>query len=268
MTGQYYVSESALEILRRFFWYFKALPENTRKQLRMLAGNGITLGEIIDKQIEKGLCVETTASDLSCILQQNSNQAILTLAPEMSPLALKELNNKYGPKNPLNTKKDNLIIPVLHTQLTKEAIKRITLKTEQDLIDLILNFPPSCYEVLWDNITINHVTRDFKHLGLMIKNGLFNHEQNRRLLKQSLRMLSAWNNHSGMLRWALINTNDPVFFRKCWVCLQQTNYWKSLRAWLMTVLILLYAAASYPILFKNAIAIFATRQKVRCADSG
>jgi hypothetical protein len=177
MTGNIYAGKSATEAVARFLVYFDDLPNATKEQLRQLEGNNKQLGFIIEERIKKEECVETTASDLNRLLQHNANQAVLSVSPEMNPHELKALKDKYGPKQTLNTNKDGLFVSVFPTQLTQNALKRINPKTVEELISVILDFPPAFYEVLWQHITLDKPENTLDELASLVKNGYFNLEQ-------------------------------------------------------------------------------------------
>ncbi|MBA3536537.1 MAG: hypothetical protein H0T84_08005 [Tatlockia sp.] len=99
MTGQPFAGKSAKEAVDRFFAWFNALPPIVQEQLRAFEGDDTNLGDIIDNELGKGTCVETAATHLNSILRKNSQEATLTLPPEMRPLDLKVLRDKYGPKH-------------------------------------------------------------------------------------------------------------------------------------------------------------------------
>ena len=94
--GSRYATTSSELALRQFFDYFNAIPLEMRENLRALRGGNRTLGEIIDKDIEVGECVESIASRLKLILQNNKHHNDwLDSPPKFAPKDLKELESKY-----------------------------------------------------------------------------------------------------------------------------------------------------------------------------
>ncbi|MBA2710972.1 MAG: hypothetical protein H0U57_10305, partial [Tatlockia sp.] len=163
MTAKEFAGKSARKAVKRFFAYFNALPIGIKEQLRALQDHDITLGHIIDEEIGKGQCVETTATHLARILRANSNETLLTSPPELSPQAVKELKNKYGPKHELDTKKDASLVLALPVQLAHEVIGRIAPTTDEDLMTLLLDFPPVFYDTLWQHITLHNPANAFNN---------------------------------------------------------------------------------------------------------
>ncbi|MBA2709196.1 MAG: hypothetical protein H0U57_01190 [Tatlockia sp.] len=211
MTGQQFAGKLAKDAVDRFFAWFNALPNHVQEQLRTLDGDHTTLGSIIDNELGKGTCVETAAAHLNSILQKHSQEPILTLPPEMKPLDLKALRDKYGPKKPLDTKKDSFIKSVFPTQLTKEVLERINPKTDEQLISLILDFPPCFYDDLWQNIKFDNFCELLLKLPGFFKAGYFNAEQKQALAKAVTNKLQGA--PLGFLLLA-VTTNDIVFLNE------------------------------------------------------
>lgn len=151
MTKQTFASPEANAALELFFDYFKALDGELQTQLRALAGNDdhLTLGKVIDCEIEKGTCVETAAVHLHGILENNGHNPILTSSPGMSTSALKELNSQYGPKQTLDTQKDKLKVQVLPAPLYQKIVTQIKISSIDDLLSFMINFPVSFYDSFW-----------------------------------------------------------------------------------------------------------------------
>ncbi|MBA2655438.1 MAG: hypothetical protein H0U70_00440 [Tatlockia sp.] len=210
MTGQRFAGKSAKDAVDRFFAWFNALPNPVQEQLRAIEGNNTTLGRIIDNELGKGTCVETAATSLKSILRKNKQETILTSPPEMRPMDLKALRDKYGPKKPLDTRKDGLLKFIFPSQLTEEALKRTNPETNEQFISLILDFPPTLYKVLWKNLRLLNPTKQFKNLAKFINTGFFNAEQ-KKALAQAVRYQCL--NGEFHLDWA-ITIKDKVFLKE------------------------------------------------------
>lgn len=216
VTGNYFASQAAEIALRRFFDYFNALLPETKKHLRELKGDNRSLGAIIDEELEKGHCVESTSSYLSQILQNNKQDVVLHLPPRMTPADLKKLENQYKAKHNevlLTTRKDNVLISVLPAQLTRIAIQGIAPKTHEELVVLLLNFPPTYYDSLWEHIIFNDPKKEFKQLSTTIKMGFFNSEQRQALAKAIASHYQRFHLEQSILFWA-IKINDSLFLNE------------------------------------------------------
>lgn len=213
MTGNIFASKIAIEAVGRFSEYYDKLPVKTKEELRNLEADGISIGKIIDEEISQAKCVETTSSHLSKILRQNSDSHILTSPPEMIPSDLKALRDKYGPKHPLSTQKDDSLSFVLPTELANEFIKRIKTKTVDDLVSLISNFPSSFYNDLWQHIEIKKPTEVFNTLNELLNEGYFNSEQKQYLAAAIIKNKNRFELNKGfkaIFKWALTEAeNSP-----------------------------------------------------------
>lgn len=212
MTGTLYAGKSSTEGVARFAAYFNALPNATKEQLSVLEENGKSLGSIIDKKIAQGECVETTASDLNRLLLHNANQSVLSVSPEIAQHELKTLKDKYGPKQALHTKKDGLFVPVFPTQLIHDVIARIRIKTQEELISLILDFPPSFYDVLWQYVSLDNPYSAMRNLASFLQQGYFNLEQKAALAKALAKVYNIFNLKETVFFWA-VQTNELMFLQ-------------------------------------------------------
>ncbi|MBA2710017.1 MAG: hypothetical protein H0U57_05460 [Tatlockia sp.] len=209
MTGQGYASKFSTEAVERFFAWFNALPKQVRTDLRALKGGDTNLGRIIDEEILKGQCVETTATNLTRVIQQNKDLPLLTLPPEMRPIDLKTLRDKYGPKQVLDTKKDSQLLSVFPEKLMKEVIERIKPETLDQVISLIVDFPPTFYKDIWKNLKIKDADGFFYRLSKIIKSGFFSLEQKQALAKAIVANYSHFKLEEPLCLWAL-KCNDPI----------------------------------------------------------
>ena len=212
MTGSNDAGKPSDEALKRFFNYFNALIADTQKHLRQLKGGENSLGLIIDKYIELGKCVEKTADYLKDILEVNKNDSILKSPSAITPQALKKLEEKYQIELS-DTKKNGDITLKLPAQLATEIIKQIAPKMPEELIVILLNFPPAYYDKLFEHITLNNPEVHFYGLDEAIKNGFFNLEQRQALVKAIARYYQRFNLIEPILFWA-IRTNSTAFIEE------------------------------------------------------
>ncbi len=214
ISGKDEATDAAKEAYKRFFAYFNALPVEIQRELRDLNdGSNKSLGNLIDIEIARGECVETTASYLKNILGHNSNNPLLSSPPKMSAVHLRKLENKYKANNDastaiLDTRKDHQFIQTFPEQLTRKAIEHINPKKIEDLIFLILNFPPQFYNNLWAHITLRHPNKILKRLAKAIKADFFNNEQRQALASAIYNNYDRFNLSEGIIFWAK-RTGDP-----------------------------------------------------------
>ncbi|MBA2657753.1 MAG: hypothetical protein H0U70_12360 [Tatlockia sp.] len=213
MTGQGYASKFSTEAVERFFAWFNPLPKQVRDELRALQGGNTTLGRVIDEEILKGQCVETTATNLTHIIQHNKALPLLTSPPEMRPIDLKILRDKYGPKHTLDTKKDSQLMSVFPEILVKEVIKRIKPETFDQMISLIIDFPPTFYQVIWKNLTLKNFDMLFYRLARVIRSGFFSQEQKQALAKAIAENYSRFNLEEPICSWVM-RTNDETMLKE------------------------------------------------------
>lgn len=212
MTAQTFAGQYAQNAVTQFFKYFNVLPNELKNQLRALKGRDHSLGSVIDNELGKGTCVETMASHLKVILQQNKNETLLISSPAMSQMDLKELKNTYKDKE-LDIQKDGLLTPIFPRQLAQEVIGRIAPETTEELMGLILNFPTTLYEALWQNITIKNPKWIFNNLIEIIKADILNQEQKQAIAKAIASQYARFQLETPLLSWA-IRCNDSFILQE------------------------------------------------------
>jgi hypothetical protein len=214
MTEGSFANAFANEAIKQFFAYFNALPSSIKAQLRALKKNGLSLGYIIDKEIDKGECVITIAGHLNSIVQGNNHQSVLIAPPHMSLAALKTLRDKYGSKNNLDTKKEDLLLPIFPNQLTRDVIKHIQLQTLEQLINLTIDFPPTFYEILWQNVRVNKPVEALNLLAKLIKKGGFNEEQQQALAIAIVKAYPHFHMKGKSILFWTLETEAPIFLKE------------------------------------------------------
>lgn len=227
MTGNKYAGKSSIEAFMRFFTYFNALSLEMQKQLRALEGDNKNLGSIIDNELETGQCVETTAGYLKQIIERNSDHPVLNSPPEMTPEELLKLERKYKynqGKTILDSKKEGLFSFELPTELTKEAIKGIAPVTLEDLIDLLLSFPPAFYNTLWEHVTLIDAKKDLEELASCIQDNFFNQEQKQALVRAMIIHYQRFVQEESFLFWA-VKTNDPGIMHEALESVPKDKRW-------------------------------------------
>lgn len=183
MTGKPYASDAATAAAESFSQFFNALPIKTQETLRELKGDGVSLGEIIDKEMTKGQCVETISLNLNSILKHNKNQQILILPSAIGQRTLKELKDKYGPKHSIIIQKEDLLVPYFPKHIINEVIEHITPSTLEELISLIIHFPPSFYDTLWQHLHFDEPKGVLDHLAYLISVDYFEISQKQALAR-------------------------------------------------------------------------------------
>ncbi len=212
-TGNIYATKPADEAIKHFFDYFNALPDKTKEKLRSLAYHGVTIGTIIDNEIGKGTCVESASSHLDSVLKENSNNPLLSEPSNMSPDELKNLEQKYKSLDGFNTKKNSLLTFQLPMHLKYTAISKMHLDNFQDVLTVLLNFPPEHYNDLSEQIAHNNREVEFAELTVCVKNRVFNEEQRDALAKVLVKNYSRYHFPEPCLFWAL-STNEPLFIKE------------------------------------------------------
>ena len=208
ITNNVYASSASNQAFEYFFTYFNALPSTLQKQLRALHLTHKTLGSIIDIEIEKGECTETTADLLTKILDAHKDNPILNLPPQMSDKDIKTIESLYGNQSPLDTSRNEFAVISLPIQLLKEAIPGANPHNVEDLIHLLLNFSPQLYDLLWEHLQMS--SSILERLNDSIKLGFFNTQQLQALAAAIIKHRARFQLLHPLLVWAIL-TNDIVF---------------------------------------------------------
>ena len=221
ISGSKFASKGAEKARERFLIYFYGLPADLQKQLRSLKADNCELGRIIDEELERGQCVETAASNLKRILDKNSTHVLLNTPPAMTEDDLAKLQAQYDATqgNLLNCKKDSLIQFTFPAELTKQAIQEIVLNDIESLVFLLLNFPPTFYDTLWEHVRLNLNGKLISNIFML---GFFSGEQRRALANAYVKHYRRFNDPDTILLWALewaIQTNDIMFVYKVFLSL-------------------------------------------------
>ncbi|ASQ45638.1 ankyrin repeat domain-containing protein [Legionella clemsonensis] len=210
-------TKEATEAVSRFFNYFEALSQEIQEELKALKYDADhTLGYILDTKIKQGECVEESAVYLQAFLRVNDKNKLLHVSPKMSEEELNRLEKKYNFKPSssrpiLNVQKEDLKIP-LPPQLIKQALERMTL-TPENLIALIINFPPSFYEMLWQSIVLPDPQNNLAELASAIGLGFFTLPQRQATIKAISSHYSRFNLQEPFFHW-LLQTEDLVLINE------------------------------------------------------
>lgn len=124
------------------------------------------------KELEKGGCVETAASQLTVIQEYGPNKAILNSIPNGSREQLQTIKKRY--RQPLSIT-GNDKTKVLPSSLLSFLLNDITIYTPYDYIDLLLNLPPAEYLPFLKHVSINCIPALPDELGEALE--MFTQEQ-------------------------------------------------------------------------------------------
>lgn len=221
MTGSEYANPHATIAIARFYEYYMMLPRNIQTHLNNLKdNNNKTLEKVIENEIKKGECVETTADFLKSLLECNREDIVLNTPPTMTTESLKKLENKYRLKPTLTQSENNTILstrkdaPLLKLPaiLAKKALASTTPKTLEDLTLLILNFPPTYYDTLFSSMLIDKkIISDFPEV---IRSDIFQSVEQKKSLAQAIvKYHERFDKELPILSWA-IETNNDVFLQE------------------------------------------------------
>jgi ankyrin repeat protein len=182
MTGKEFASTAAEEALKEFFEYFLALPKALGAEIRALTGDNKFMEQIFSEDLEKGHCVETTASDIERILQANPERKALNTFCELSADGRGSLIKKYRTKRPCTKNPDFVSPEDLPKKQLLGVLKKIKPNTAEELITLLVNFPPEFYEVLMVELMEQESNKSIMtDLGGALSAGFFNPEQRKAL---------------------------------------------------------------------------------------
>lgn len=216
VTNQEYASLSSTQSLQHFFGYFNSLPAPLQKKLRSLSvvhhlnREVQTFGDLIDVDIEKGLCTETTASVLRRMLEHHKNEPALNLPPQMSRDDVKRIAMQYSHKKPLDVYRDEFALITFPMQLLNVALQGIATNNHEELVMLIVNFPPQLYELLWEHLAIKQL--QLERLSQTIAANFFSRDQLMALAKAIAKQKARLNRMS-LLEWA-IATGELIFVQE------------------------------------------------------
>ena len=126
--------------------------------------------------MEKGLCVETVATHLNELLQQNPNNPQLNDPVFVSAKFLDFLHKKYKKGN-LIIDKDSSLNLILPRVWVKEYVSTFPITLTRTLILNLQIFPPEFYELLFARIRENRRIKINASLPVYINKGYFNLEQ-------------------------------------------------------------------------------------------
>ncbi|KTD81349.1 hypothetical protein, partial [Legionella waltersii] len=181
MTGSEMASTSAEVALARFMRYLKSLPEQVQHDLKQSKGQTCSLGDVIEKELEKGTCVETAALHLGEITQACQNNPLWNNPVAISPKGLKQLQDKYRKPTGLRTLKEESTLFMLPEQFIEKAIQHIEPKNHFEFISLIMDFPPQWYALLLKCIRLQEPDKALEELVQCIRQGFFSLEQRHEL---------------------------------------------------------------------------------------
>ena len=257
MTSSGIASKSADTALKRFFNYFKALDKDLQANLRKLSDGQKSLGDIIDKYIEKGDCVETTASFLKKILDANKDNPLLTTPPVLAPSALKSLLQKYRKTRTgaLDCKKEAVLIQTFPTPIVEEVIKRIKPNTLEDLVVLHLNFIPDLYDSIWKHVVLANPEDDLENLATTIKEGFFTPEQQEALAKAVATHYARFDLNTPLMHWAA-STHSPLFINKALSAYPESQKLEALKVQNEYGQTVLHYVANNPELLKRVLELY------------
>jgi ankyrin repeat protein len=182
MTGQEFASTSAESALKEFFEYFSALPQALKVEIRALTGENKSMEQVFSDDLDKGHCVETTASDIEAILQANPGNKALNSPPHLSLEARALLIKKYRKERPCAQNFDFTSLEHLPKKHLLGVLETIKTDTAQALVSLLINFPPQFYAALLGGL-FKQEGNDIilTHLRNALAENFFNQEQRKAL---------------------------------------------------------------------------------------
>jgi ankyrin repeat protein len=182
MTGKGFASTAAEGALKEFFDYFLALPKALGAEIKALSGGRKSMEQVFREDLDKGHCVETTASDIEGILQANPGNKALNNPPNLSLEARTLLIKKYRKERPCAQNLDFISLEDLPKKELLGVLKKIKPNTAEELITLLINFPPEFYAVLLGGLLDKEGKQSvLTDLGEALTKGFFNPEQKKAL---------------------------------------------------------------------------------------
>lgn len=216
VTGQDHATNAATHAVYSIFTYLENLPLSTQMELKALRNSKYRTLELILNSLINGECVHEASMDLDDFINFNENESVLNLPPKMSPQQLKTLEDMYkykiGMQQSLieaNYDTDNLI--PLPNKLIKQVLVNIRPETSEELYDLLYEFAPEFYDMLFAHIILD----DFVHmnqLSSIIQSDIFTSVQKEALAKALFKYQSRFIFPINIYKWAYL-TLDPVFIK-------------------------------------------------------
>lgn len=175
--------------------------------------------------LAKFLFKTSTDSELLSILSVDNNkvQEVTQQVNELSdaegskPLfpTLRAVEEEYLPSNPFvspnnltnTTEEQPLPLPYKHV---KTAFQNITIQTVQELIQVLFNYPPEYYALLWANIALINAEKIMTQLASSIKQELFNQIQIDSLIKSIAKNYDRFQLSLPVMQWACMTNNSSI----------------------------------------------------------
>ncbi|MFA6301757.1 MAG: hypothetical protein WC627_01310 [Legionella sp.] len=216
VTGQLHTTKTAAHSVYNFFAYLEYLPLSTQIELKALRNSKYRSLQGILTNLINGECVHVASMDLTDFLNFNVNERVLNLPPKMSPQQLKTLENTY--KFKLGTQHSAIdvcydyenLIP-LPQQLVKQVIEGIRPDTCEELYDLLSEFAPEFYDMLFAHIILDD-EEYMNQLSNIIQSDIFTYEQKQALSKALFKYRIRFIFPQNIYKWACL-TNDAVFIK-------------------------------------------------------
>lgn len=179
MTGtELQAGKLAQVAYQNFLRYWQNLPLALQTELSQLPSGKIiasgaegTLADTL-QHLRKGECAEIAAKDLRVFLEKNKNKSILNQPPQMTEEHYVALHKKYK-KSVLDTTKDGSLDFAFPKSLLKTTMHTIVPRTQEDLVQLILDFPPEYYKDLLAYIDLSNLTHPQEILFSVLEYGFF-----------------------------------------------------------------------------------------------
>ena len=217
MSAGEFANAKATNAVSRFLCYLEALPLEMQTALCALKANNFTLEDIIKNQLKKvDSCIEIAAGDLQALLAQNKECALLTMPPQLGKDALRQLENKYLVQQDdtvaeiFPTKKDPFNQITLPEQLLHQALTSIAPETPEELVTLLLGFPPTFYKAFWEQIEFTNPKDTLEDLAETIMQGFFNPEQKQALTKAIIANYARLCPRDSLLHWACLTSEQTI----------------------------------------------------------
>lgn len=162
-TGQPYATLDAQKAFTDFMGYLASLPPTKRANLLGI-GRERKLSDIVSHLLAEN-CVEIAAANLSSILEDPSNEAILNQLPGLSREELLRVRNVYYHARPLPTA-GIVKTQTLPTNYLEIILSSLRIRSTSVFLDIIRSVPVSMYTALMQQATINSVSLKEVQRGL------------------------------------------------------------------------------------------------------
>lgn len=132
--------------IKRFFEYFRTLPEDRQNEIRNLEHNNISLAFVFNA-IERGTCTASSSNLLAAFLSGNETPCLIepnTINPEL-PAIINKKYKKLSDSEVIDTKVNPTRILFLPSIYAREILNRVTYNHDADLLAKFVLNQPNAY---------------------------------------------------------------------------------------------------------------------------